>query len=210
MLKNSLNIKLKEKEEKEIILTESLEQVNIELEKDSKVTYKHVLFKPCNIDITINLVGENASFEGDFLVLGSNGNYNINQNVTHKDLKTKSSINNFCISTNDSHILINTTGHVLNKMKKSKCVQLTKGVVLSNDSSIKSLPILKIDEFDVIANHGCAIGKINENQLFYLMSRGLSMKEASFLIISGMIEPFLDKIKDENVISCIKKYSEEL
>ena len=64
---------------------------------------------------------------------------------------------------------------------------------------LKSLPILLIDEYDVHANHGAAIGKMSDDELFYLMSRGLSNKEAFKLILSGIINPFMDNLLDESL-----------
>ena len=54
-----------------------------------------------------------------------------------------------------------------------------------------------IDEFDVVANHGASIGKMSDDSLFYLMSRGLTKEEASKIIIMGFINPLVDKIEDK-------------
>ena len=69
----------------------------------------------------------------------------------------------------------------------------------SNNSTIKVMPVLLIDEFDVSANHGCAIGKIDEEGLYYLMSRGISKKDAEMLIIKGFLSPILNGLSNEEV-----------
>ena len=66
-------------------------------------------------------------------------------------------------------------------------------------SYYKKPVILLIDEYDVHANHGAAIGKMSDDELFYLMSRGLSNKEAFKLILSGIINPFMDNLLDESL-----------
>ena len=60
------------------------------------------------------------------------------------------------------------------------------------DSRLDANPLLLIDEYDVEASHGAAIGKIDEEQLYYLMSRGLTLKVAESLIISGFLSPVLN------------------
>ena len=60
-------------------------------------------------------------------------------------------------------------------------------------------PILLIDYYDVKAYHGATIGKISDDDLFYLMSRGLTKEEAFMLIINGLIEPFVKRIHDESI-----------
>ena len=59
------------------------------------------------------------------------------------------------------------------------------------------------DEFDCFANHGASIGKMSDEALFYIRSRGLTKEDAFFLIISGIINPYVDSIPDE-------KYKEEI
>lgn len=50
---------------------------------------------------------------------------------------------------------------------------------------------------DVTLGHEASVSKVNEEQLFYLMSRGLSEEEASFLIVSGFIEPIVKELPME-------------
>ncbi len=58
-------------------------------------------------------------------------------------------------------------------------------------------PNLFIDENDVIASHSAHIGKCNDEEMFYLMSRGITMKEAENLIIKGFLLKGLTEYKDE-------------
>ena len=67
------------------------------------------------------------------------------------------------------------------------------------DSKITSLPILLIDEYDVEANHGASIGKMSDDDLFYLMSRGLNKTEAFLLMLEGIVNPFIQAIENEDL-----------
>ena len=70
---------------------------------------------------------------------------------------------------------------------------------MDDNSTVTAKPILLIDEYDCFANHGATIGKMSDEDLFYLMSRGLSKKEAFMLILSGIINPFIEAITIEGI-----------
>jgi Fe-S cluster assembly protein SufD len=71
--------------------------------------------------------------------------------------------------------------------------------MLSEHSEIACEPTLLIDEYNVEASHGAAIGKMDDLQLFYLLSRGLSETEAKALILSGYINPFINLIENDKL-----------
>ena len=68
---------------------------------------------------------------------------------------------------------------------------------ITSDSDFFDVDDLFIDEYDVMASHGVAIGSINKDDLFYLMSRGLTKEAASNMVIMGLIEPVLKAIDNE-------------
>ena len=70
-------------------------------------------------------------------------------------------------------------------------------LLLSNDALANSIPSLQIEANDVKASHGATVGQIDEEQLFYLASRGLDRSEAEQLIVSGFFEPLTAKIQDK-------------
>ena len=100
---------------------------------------------------------------------------------------------------NKANINFDITGYIKKGMPKSNCRQLSKGVVMDNYSSVTAKPILLIDEYDCFASHGASIGKMSDEDLFYLMSRGLTKNEAFFLILGGIVKPFIDRLPIENL-----------
>ena len=90
-------------------------------------------------------------------------------------------------------------GKINKNMKRSIARQSNKGIVLGINSRLDANPLLLIDEFDVIASHGAAIGKMDDEQLYYLMSRGLTLKNAERLIISGFLSPVLKKLSTDEL-----------
>lgn len=72
-------------------------------------------------------------------------------------------------------------------------------ILLDKTVKASSIPTLKCDEDDVIGEHAASAGQIDKNKLFYLMSRGLSAKDAEKLIVLSNFKPVLDRINDEEL-----------
>lgn len=75
-----------------------------------------------------------------------------------------------------------------------------ESLLLDENSSAESYPTLKIEEKNVSVGHEATVGKIAEEQLFYLQTRGISEKEATNLIVSGFIEPIVSEIPLEYAV----------
>lgn len=113
------------------------------------------------------------------------------QLVEHNAKETEGYIENYGVSNNTSVLVFEGVGKINKDMKRSIARQSNKGIVLGEKARLDANPLLLIDEYDVVASHGAAIGKIDDEQLYYLMSRGLSLKVAERLIISGFLSPVL-------------------
>lgn len=72
-------------------------------------------------------------------------------------------------------------------------------LVLGNGTKNQSDPTLEIKNNDVKASHGSTTGRINEEEIFYLSSRGLSKTEAENIIVAGFFEKLLNQIEDLKV-----------
>ena len=68
-----------------------------------------------------------------------------------------------------------------------------------------SIPTLFCYEDDVIGAHSASIGKIDQDKLFYLMSRGFSEKAAKRLVVESSFGPVFDAIEDEKIVEEIKE-----
>ncbi|KUO94988.1 Fe-S cluster assembly protein SufD [Ferroacidibacillus organovorans] len=77
--------------------------------------------------------------------------------------------------------------------------QAEKLLMLSPESRADAIPMLLIDENDVKCGHAASVGQINEDQLFYLMSRGLSEATAKRMIVWGFIDPVLAELPLDGV-----------
>ncbi|MFH0864132.1 MAG: Fe-S cluster assembly protein SufB [Candidatus Gottesmanbacteria bacterium] len=84
--------------------------------------------------------------------------------------------------------------------RNSKSYMRCDSLILDKDSQAQSFPNLDIKEQDASIGHEATIGKISEEQLFYLQSRGISKKDATNLIINGFIEPIVSEIPFEYAV----------
>ena len=73
-------------------------------------------------------------------------------------------------------------------------------LMLSDESRSDTYPTMEIDEDKVAIAHEATVGKISDDQIFYLMSRGLSEQDATAMIVQGFIEPFAKQMPMEYAI----------
>ncbi len=82
--------------------------------------------------------------------------------------------------------------------------QSERVILLSETAWANAIPALVIENNDVQANHAAAVGQVSEDQLYYLMSRGLSREEAFQMILEGFFEPIVSAFPDELVAKRVR------
>lgn len=188
-------------------------QMNFSLEEDSQLKLVDAIFfnGKFKLSQTINLLGKNAEAKIDVLNIGtSDSNYLVKQLMNHQNKNTTSNINNWLITKDNSKMSYLVIGKIEKGQEFSKCTQSNKGIMLSDNSEIQVEPTLLIDEYNVEASHGAAIGQIDELQLYYLLSRGLTEKESKSLIISGYTVPFIKMIENQMIADNLMKLTQKL
>ena len=88
--------------------------------------------------------------------------------------------------------------------KKSKSSVVCDALILDDKSRSDTYPYIEIEEQDVSIGHEASVSKIGEEQLFYLMSRGLTEAEASTMIVGGFIEPLVKELPMEYAVEMNK------
>lgn len=81
-------------------------------------------------------------------------------------------------------------------------------LLLSDDVVNQTIPLILCSEEDVQGNHGASIGKLDEELLFYLMSRGFSEQEVINMMARGKIDALCRKIEDEDTVQLVQRYLE--
>ena len=77
-------------------------------------------------------------------------------------------------------------------------------LILDPESRSDTYPYIEVEEDDVTIEHEASVSKIAEEQLFYLMSRGLTETEASAMIVTGFIEPLVKELPMEYAVEMNK------
>jgi len=163
-----------------------------------------------NLDVSINLNGFNASAKWKLASLsGDKDNKKIFVNINHYAPGTYAKVDNYGVSKDDSKLLFAGTSNIVKGAHASKTYQNAKIMVFDERSIAIAKPILKIDENDIEASHSAGVGKISDEHLFYLTSRGLTTIEARQLITMGYLKPILvgfteDEYKNE-IIKLIER-----
>ena len=151
---------------------------------------KMTMLYPCSV-----LIGENARTDYVGVAYAGKGqNQDTGCKVYHLAPNTKCNVISKSIC-KDGGI---TSYRGLVEIKKgcvnSKASVRCDGLMLDNLSKAKTFPSMEVSENDVEVSHEAAVGKIGEDQLFYLMSRGLSEEEATKMIVAGFIEPVIKEL----------------
>ncbi|MBI4058455.1 SufD family Fe-S cluster assembly protein [Candidatus Gottesmanbacteria bacterium] len=91
------------------------------------------------------------------------------------------------------------------KAQHADAYQRNENLMLSPEAKADSKPALEILANDVRCTHSATVGKVDEEQLFYLRSRGISRKRAYELLIEGFYTPIFEKIGDDLMVKRIRK-----
>lgn len=89
--------------------------------------------------------------------------------------------------------------------QKTNAYQSNKNILLSDDASINTKPQLEIFADDVKCSHGCTVGQLDEEALFYLRTRGISKKKAQFMLLKAFSADILIQIKPEHLRKHVEK-----
>ncbi len=90
--------------------------------------------------------------------------------------------------------IFNAIGKIEHGATRANAEQESRVLMLSGDARGDANPILLIDEDDVTAGHAASVGRVDEFQMYYLQSRGITKDEAERLIILGFLEPVVNEL----------------
>ena len=148
--------------------------------------------------LEVVLAGENASVEVVGLVLGRGSEEkSLEAYITHVAPNTKSNVNVRAVLRGKAKF--DFRGNVrIEKGAKGADAYLRSDALLFDDAKMgDDTPALEILEPDVKAGHAATIGKVDENMLFYLITRGLSRSQAEKLLVDGFIDPIRKRLNEE-------------
>ena len=156
-------------------------------------------------DINCNLKGEYSSaFINGIFSLKANQQHELKTTINHLVENTKSYQLVKSVIGKDSKAIYQGKIFVNSKAQKTDGYQLSKAILLDETSEFNAKPELEIYADDVKCSHGSASGSLDENSIFYLMSRGLNYQESKELLINGFLLDVIEKITDPEIKNLIK------
>ena len=180
---------------------------NIEQEKNS-VSETFILSSGSNFfknEINCNLNGKYASaFVNGIFSLNNDKHHEIRTIINHLTENTKSYQLIKSVLEQSSKAVYQGKIFVNPQAQKTDGYQLSKAILLNKESEFNAKPELEIYADDVKCSHGSASGSLNEESIFYLMSRGLSYQQSRELLINGFLLDVVEKITDSEIKNLIK------
>lgn len=157
---------------------------HIKLGKNSHLTM-NALFIEGSFHIDTSLEGESANFSCNYSMIAGKDSHNTIE-VYHHQSNTISHLRNHGFSINKSAIVVDVSSTIFKDA--SKCISHQDNQIIEQQNSLSQInPNLYIDNYDVDASHSAYVGEFKENELFYLMSRGISMKDAKYLLLKAFL-----------------------
>ncbi|MFL0252230.1 Fe-S cluster assembly protein SufD [Clostridium neuense] len=195
-------IKIQELSDNSIHLDANVAKV----EDNAVVNYVEVnlgsLFNVTNYRADLNGYKSNGNIHSIYLG-DKERDIDINYLINHYGKETKSNIEARGALLDESKKVFKGTLDFKKGSVKSKGQEEEYTVLLSPNVKNRSVPILLCTEEDVDGQHAASAGRIDENRLFYIMSRGFSEAEAKKLIIEAAFNPIIDKIPSDELKSNI-------
>ena len=182
--------------------SDNFEAIENRLEKNSKV--KHTIIdiggKTSVSNYYSNVIGENADNDLKSIYLGiGEQRKDINYIAELRGTKTNIDIDVQGALKDSAKKNFKGTIDFKKGSKKAKGNENEYCMLLSDKAKSIALPMLLCTEEDVEGNHSTASGKVDEKQLFYIMTRGISYKEAVKLIVKSKFNKIIERISDEEL-----------
>jgi len=154
----------------------------------------------------------NCNLKGEYSSAFVNGIFSLKENQQHE---IRTTINHLVENTKSYQLIKGVIGKlskaayqgkifVDSKAQKTDGYQLSKAILMDETSEFNAKPELEIYADDVKCSHGSASGSLNENSIFYLMSRGLNYQQSKELLINGFLIDVVEKITDPEIKNLIK------
>ncbi|MDD3263677.1 MAG: Fe-S cluster assembly protein SufB [Candidatus Nanoarchaeia archaeon] len=183
------------------------------VEKDALIEWvsgsfgsKYSMLYPC-----VELIGDNSKSDAFFVSVTNKDQFlDSGFKAIHLGKNTSSKVKSKSIVMNGGESIYKGKVYVDEKAINSKDYVDCDSLILDKDSVSKSFPLINSQNSDSIISHEAKIGEIGEEELFYLMSRGIKKERAKEIIINGFIEPIVRELPMEYAVELNRIVAEEL
>ena len=175
-------------------------EYKISLDNNSSLTITFLSLHGGEItnNIEVNLIGEYANCQLKGLCLADKEQF-MSTNIKLNHLVPNCYSNQLFKNILDDSSSTNFFGRIFvaKDAQKSEALQANHNLILCDKAKVKTKPQLEIYADDVICNHGATIGKLNEDELFYMRSRGITLHEAKILQLLSFTSDITNSISNE-------------
>ena len=157
------------------------------------------------------LNGQNSSCEfTNISFAGKNQNVDTGLKVVHNALNTTTVVNSKSISKDGGICTFRSNALVKRNAKNSKLSISCESLMMDSKSRSDTIPVNTIETNDCLFSHEATVGKISEESIYYLMTRGISEKDAKALIVRGFAEPIAKSFPVEYAVEMNRLINLEL
>ena len=146
----------------------------------------------------LNGEGATSTTSGAFFGDGSQ-QLDLMAKAVHNERNTTSNIRIKGALKGSSKAIVQSFTKIMKNATNSEGHQKAHVLLLSESAKASPIPKLEIDNYDVKASHEASVGQLDKDKLFYLMSRGLSEREAVMLVVEGFFEPLIKGIRQHRL-----------
>lgn len=173
-------------------------KIHVEENAELEMTYGEMSDGEVALDQQIYLDGVNARcvFKTASIVKHKK---HFNIECIHNAPHTVGLMENYAVVYENANYKMVDTGKIVSGAYQSESHQTSRALILDENQSCDITPLLLIDENDVQASHATSMGQIDENQLYYLQTRGLTKQQALGLITIGYLMPVADALDNEEL-----------
>lgn len=190
-----------------IILICETENVKVKrqliLEDDTKITFVFPDFSSGDrlIDFETVLVGKNAVADWNLSTFSNNKEQkDFNISFSHYGHASNANMKNYGVLLDGGTLVFSGNSTIYEDVKGAETHQTARIIVFDPDGKAEANPNLNIYHNDVIAaSHAATVGKVNDEHLYYLGSRGLDELDAKKLITKGYLQPIIELIDDDTL-----------
>jgi Fe-S cluster assembly protein SufD len=182
-------------------------QIDVNVESNGSIEGAFADFSHGNgtFILNVHLLGEGSKCHWNLASLAhKTSEKHFETSVYHEAPHTEAIMTNYGIVRDNSRLYFAGVSEIKKGSVKTKTRQESKIIVFDPLALGRASPILKIGDNDVDASHAAVVGRLNEEHLFYLESRGVSEEEAKRLITLGYLRPIETAFIDEELVSKIE------
>ncbi len=174
----------------------------VTVEKDANLNYHTVsLNEGFNENkVVVDLVGEKANCDYKLITVASNQTHNrFDVSLNNMVGKTTANIWQKAVAKGNGQNEFLATGYIHTDCPEAENFQESRVLLLDEAAKGDASPLLLINHHDVLAGHAAGVSRVNEEELYYLQTRGVSKQEAERLMTIAFIKPLIDEMRSEEL-----------